>query len=37
MWLDDPQQAANHMAFGMSLDNDKKLNLKAEKSVYNWV
>ena len=37
-WLDDPQQAANHMAFGMSLEQRKKARmLNGEKSVPTWV
>ena len=37
-WLDDPQQAANHMAFGMSLQQRQKArNLNGKKSVPKWV
>ena len=37
-WLDDPQQAANHMAFGMSLEQRKKARmLNGKKSVPTWV
>ena len=37
-WLDDPQQAANHMAFGMSLEQRKKARmLNDKKSVPTWV
>ena len=37
-WLDDPQSAANHMVFGMSLDQRKQARgLKTNKSVPNWV
>ena len=37
-WLDDPQQAANHMVFGMSLEQRRKArNLNTDKSVYTWV
>ena len=37
-WLEDPQQAANHMAFGMSLNQRRHArNLKTKKSVPNWV
>ena len=37
-WLDDPQQAANHMAFGMSLDMRRKARqIKGKTSVSNWV
>ena len=37
-WLDDPQQAANHMAFGMSLAQRRKArNLNDNKSVPTWV
>lgn len=37
-WLDDPQSAANHMAFGMDLNTRQKArNLKTNKSVPHWV
>ena len=37
-WLDDPQSAANHMAFGMSLDMRKKARqIKGKSSVSHWV
>ena len=37
-WLDDPEQAANHMVFGMSLEQRKHArNLKGKKSAPNWV
>ena len=37
-WIDDPQQAANHMAFGMSLEQRKKARmLSNKKSVPTWV
>ena len=37
-WLDDPQQAANHMAFGMSLDIRRKARqIKGKTSVSHWV
>jgi len=37
-WLDDPQSAANHMAFGMSLDQRKRARmLNGKKSVPTWV
>ena len=37
-WLDDPEQAANHMVFGMSLDQRKHArNLKGKKVVSTWV
>ena len=37
-WLDDPQQAANHMAFGMSLDMRRKARqIKGKTSVSHWV
>ena len=37
-WLDDPQQAANHMAFGMNLAQRKKARqLQGKKSVPTWV
>ena len=38
LWADDPIQAANSMAFGMSLRQRQESKLdKADKSVYNWV
>ena len=37
-WLDDPQQAANHMAFGLSLDQRKRARqLNGKKTVVTWV
>jgi hypothetical protein len=37
-WLDDPEQAANHMAFGMNLETRKRARqLKTNKSVPTWV
>ena len=37
-WLDDPEQAANHMVFGMSLEQRQKArNLKGKTSVHTWV
>ena len=37
-WLDDPQSAANHMAFGMDLNMRKKARqLKGRTSVEHWV
>ena len=37
-WLDDPQQAATHMAFGMSLAQRKQARqMKGNNSVHNWV
>ena len=37
-WLDDPQQAANHMAFGMTLNQRRQArNLNGKKSVPTWV
>ena len=37
-WLDDPEQAASHMAFGMSLDQRKRARqLKGKKVVPTWV
>ena len=37
-WLDDPQAAANHMAFGMGLDQRRQSNLlSGKKSVHTWV
>ncbi len=37
-WLDDPQQAVNHMAFGMSLQQRKKARgLAGNKSVPTWI
>ena len=37
-WLDDPQQAANHMAFGMDLNTRRKARLlNVDKAVHTWV
>ena len=37
-WLDDPQSAANHMAFGMDLNTRKRARqLKTNNSVPTWV
>ena len=37
-WLDDPQSAVNHMAFGMNLDQRKQARqLSGKKSVPTWV
>tara|TARA_B100001093_G_scaffold512987_1_gene583963 strand:- start:381 stop:2111 length:1731 start_codon:yes stop_codon:yes gene_type:complete len=37
-WLDDPQAAANHMAFGMNLDQRQQANnLQGKSSVPTWV
>ena len=37
-WLDDPQQAANHMAFGMDLNTRRQARLlNVDKSVHTWV
>ena len=37
-WLDDPQQAANHMAFGMSLEQRKRARMEnGKKVVPTWV
>ncbi len=37
-WLDDPEAAANHMAFGMGLEQRQQANmLKGKKSVPTWV
>ena len=37
-WQDDPQQAASHMAFGMSLDQRKHARgLSGKKTVHTWV
>jgi len=37
-WLDDPQAAANHMAFGMNLDQRRQSNqLAGKKTVPTWV
>jgi hypothetical protein len=37
-WADDPQQAVNHMAFGMSLDQRRQARqLKGKSSVPTWV
>ena len=38
MWTDDPEQAATHMAFGMSLDQRKKARqIEGKKVVPTWV
>ena len=38
MWTDDPEQAASHMAFGMSLDQRKQARqLEGKKVVPTWV
>jgi hypothetical protein len=37
-WLDDPESAASHMAFGMSLDQRKQARgLNTQKSVPTWI
>jgi hypothetical protein len=37
-WLDDPQQTANHMVFGMDLNLRKQARqLKGKTSVQHWV
>ena len=37
-WFDDPQQAANHMAFGMDLNTRRKARLlNVDKTVHTWV
>ena len=37
-WLDDPEAAATHMAFGMGLEQRQQANrLKGKKSVPTWV
>ena len=37
-WLDNPEQAANHMAFGMDLNTRKRARLiKGNNQVHNWV
>ena len=37
-WLDDPQAAANHMVFGMNLDQRRQARqLAGKKSVPTWV
>jgi len=37
-WLDDPQAAANHMAFGMNLEQRQQANNQQGKSsVPTWV
>ena len=37
-WADDPEAAANHMVFGMSLDQRKQARqLKGKKSVSTWI
>ena len=37
-YLDDPQQATNHLAFGMNINQRQQARLKnGDKSVHNWV
>ena len=37
-WLDDPQSAANHLAFGMNLETRKKARMiTGKKSLHHWV
>ena len=37
-WLDNPQQAANHMVFGMDLNTRKRARqLSGQKSIPTWV
>ena len=37
-WLDDPEQAANHMVFGMSLEQRQMArNLKGKSPVHHWI
>ena len=37
-WLDDPQRAANHMAFGMNLQTRRKARqLKGKSTLAKWV
>jgi hypothetical protein len=37
-WLDDPQSAANHIAFGMTLEQRRQARqLSGKKSVPTWV
>ena len=37
-WLENPQEAANHLAFGMDLATRKRARqLNGDKSVPNWV
>ena len=37
-WLDNPQQAANHMAFGMTLDQRRKARqLSGKSTVAKWI
>ena len=37
-WLDDPQQAANHMCFGMDLKTRQKARqIKGKTAVQHWV
>ena len=37
-WMDDPETAASHMVFGMSLDQRKRARgLKGKKSVHSWI
>jgi len=37
-WMDDPQQAVNHLAFGFDIDQRRKARgLKGKSSVPTWV
>ena len=37
-WLDDPQQAANHMAFGMNLNQRRKAReLNGKSQISTWI
>ena len=37
-WMDDPQQAANHLALGFDIDQRRKARgLKGKSSVPTWV
>ena len=37
-WRDDPQQAANHLAMGMSLKQRQKARMEpSKKGYYTWV
>ena len=37
-WVDDPEQAASHMAFGMNLETRKHARgLSGKKTVHTWV
>ena len=37
-WMDDPESAATHLAFGMNLDQRKQARqIKGKKTVHTWI